>query len=192
MKMPAEIAAEAKRAIEALVAAKFSVATAESCTGGLVAGALTAIPGSSAVVYGGFVTYANTAKTAMLGVTARLIRDYGAVSAQVARAMADGARNKAHVDLAVAITGVAGPDGGTDKKPVGLVYLACATHEGTKVIEKRFGALGRDEVRQAATLEALKLVVDVATKGVAEARPAPASLASKPAPSGANHTAVAR
>jgi nicotinamide-nucleotide amidase len=192
MKMPAEIAAEAKRAIEALVAAKFSVATAESCTGGLVAGALTAIPGSSAVVYGGFVTYANTAKTAMLGVTARLIRDYGAVSAQVARAMADGARNKAHVDLAVAITGVAGPDGGTDKKPVGLVYLACATHEGTKVIEKRFGALGRDEVRQAAALEALKLVADVATNGVAEARPAPASLASKAAPSGANHTAVAR
>jgi nicotinamide-nucleotide amidase len=193
MKMPADVAAKAKAAIDALKAAKLSIATAESCTGGLVVGALTSVPGSSAVVYGGFVTYENSAKTAMLGVTARLIRDYGAVSAQVARAMADGARNKANVDLAIAITGVAGPDGGTEKKPVGLVYLACATHEGTKVIEKRFGALGRDEVRQAAVLEALTLVIDVATNGVAEARPVPASLANKPAPAtGKPATAVAR
>jgi len=110
----------------------------------------------------------------MLAVPARLIRDYGAVSAQVARAMADGARNKAHVDLAVSITGIAGPDGGSDKKPVGLVYLACATHEGTKVVEKRFGDLGRDGIREASTLAALALIADVATNGVQDARPAPA------------------
>jgi nicotinamide-nucleotide amidase len=174
MKMPPAIAAEAKKAVEALAAAKLSVVTAESCTGGLVGGALTSVPGSSAVVHGGFITYANAAKTAMLAVPARLIRDYGAVSAQVARAMADGARNKAHVDLAVSITGIAGPDGGSDKKPVGLVYLACATHEGTKVVEKRFGDLGRDGIREASTLAALALIADVATNGVQEARPAPA------------------
>ena len=93
---------------------------------------------------------------------------------QAARAMADGARNKANVDLAVSITGIAGPDGGSDKKPVGLVYLACATHEGTKVVEKRFGDLGRDGIREASVLAALALITDVATKGVQEARPAPA------------------
>jgi len=132
------------------------------------------VPGSSETVHGGFITYANAAKTAMIGVPARLIRDYGAVSAQVARAMADGARNRARVDLAVAVTGVAGPDGGTDSKPVGLVYLACATHEGTKVIEKRFGDLGRDGIREATVVEALRLLADVATNGVHQARPAPA------------------
>src|SRR6185437_8563831 len=122
MKMPDTVASEAKRAIEALKAGKLMVATAESCTGGLIAGALTSIAGSSDVVYGGFFTYANAAKTSMIGVPARLIRDYGAVSSQVARAMADGARNRARVDIAIAVTGVAGPSGGSEKKPVGLVY----------------------------------------------------------------------
>lgn len=171
MKMPEAVAAAAKQAIAALKAADFTVATAESCTGGLVAGALTSISGSSAVVYGGFVTYDNAAKTNMIGVPARLIRDYGAVSAQVARAMADGARNRGRVDVTVSTTGIAGPDGGTEKKPVGLVYFACATHEGTRVIERRFGELGRDAIREASVLVALELLTDVALHGVEERQP---------------------
>ncbi len=181
MQMPEAVATSAKAAIDALKAAKLTVATAESCTGGLIVGALTSIPGSSDVVYGGFVTYANGAKTTMIGVPARLIADYGAVSSQVARAMADGARNRANADLAIAVTGVAGPSGGSERKPIGLVYLACATHEGTRVIEKRFGDLGRDGVRQAAVLAALELVRDVVTTGVHEPRPDPRKAAAIPA-----------
>ncbi|GLQ57759.1 CinA family protein [Devosia nitrariae] len=156
----------AKRVIELLTQAKATIATAESCTGGLVAGALTDVPGSSAVFYGGYVTYDNAAKTRMIRVPARLIRDYGAVSNQVARAMADGARNTAHTDYALAVTGIAGPDGGSEKKPVGLVYLAVSSNEGTKVIERRFGDLGREAIRKAAVAEALKLVLDVVENGV--------------------------
>ena len=166
MKTPQPIAPQAKEAIAALKEAKLTIVTAESCTGGLIGGALTSISGSSEVVHGGFITYANTAKTAMIKVPARLIRDFGAVSAQVARAMADGARNTARTDLAISATGVAGPLGGTETKPVGLVYLACATHEGTRVVEKRFGDLGRDAIRQAAVAAALELVIDVAKNGV--------------------------
>jgi nicotinamide-nucleotide amidase len=171
MKMPEAIGSAAARAVAALKAGEMNVATAESCTGGLIAGALTSVPGSSAVVYGGFVTYANAAKTNLINVPARLIRDYGAVSSQVARAMADGARNRARVDIGIAVTGIAGPDGGTEKKPVGLVYFACATHEGTRVIEKRFGGLGRDAIREASVLAALELLTDIASNGVHEARP---------------------
>lgn len=139
---------------------KLSIATAESCTGGLIGGALTDVPGASAVFFGGFITYDNGAKTSMIRVPARMIRDHGAVSAQVARAMADGARNTARTDLAVAATGVAGPDGGTEKKPVGLVYLAVATKNFTTVVEKRFGDLPRAEIRAKAVEAALQLVVD--------------------------------
>jgi len=171
MKMPDAVAAAAKRAIDALKADELTVATAESCTGGLVAGALTSISGSSAVVYGGFVTYDNAAKTNMIGVPARLIRDYGAVSAQVARAMADGARNRGRVDIAISTTGIAGPDGGSEKKPVGLVYFACATHEGTKVVERKFGDLGRDGIREASVLAALELLTDIVVNGVEERQP---------------------
>jgi len=166
MQMPEAIAAQAQQTVDALKAAKLRIATAESCTGGLIAGALTSISGSSDVVYGGFVTYANDAKSKMIGVPARMIRDFGAVSAQVARAMADGARTTALTDLAVSVTGVAGPLGGSEKKPVGLVFLACATNEGTRVIEKRFGNLGRDAIRQASVAAALELVLDVVTNGV--------------------------
>ena len=158
MKMPPAIAAEAKKAVEALAAAKLSVVTAESCTGGLVGGALTSVPGSSAVVHGGFITYANAAKTAMLAVPARLIRDYGAVSAQVARAMADGARNKAHVDLAVSVTGIAGPDGGSADKPVGLVWFGLAVKDRPPVAEKRiFDNRGRDFIRRETVRHALEM-----------------------------------
>ncbi|WP_461382719.1 CinA family protein, partial [Devosia indica] len=104
--------------IDLLAERNQTLVTAESCTGGMIASALTDIPGASAAIYGGYITYANSAKSRMIQVQPRLIGDYGAVSNQVARAMADGARNTARVDFAVAATGIAGPDGGTEKKPV--------------------------------------------------------------------------
>ena len=152
-----------KRIIDILAETNQTIVTAESCTGGMIASALTDIPGASAAVYGGYVTYANTAKSRKIHVQARLIRDYGAVSNQVARAMADGARNTARADYAVAVTGIAGPDGGSDKKPVGLVYVAVSSELATVVIEHRFGDLGRDEVRKASVRAALDLVVQVLT-----------------------------
>ena len=151
----------AAQVIAQLTEAKKTLVTAESCTGGLIGATLTDVPGSSAAFYGGFITYANSAKSRMIHVQARLIRDYGAVSNQVARAMADGARNTAHVDLAVAVTGIAGPDGGSDKKPVGLVYVAVSSELATVVIEHRFGDIGRDAIRQASVQAALDLVLQV-------------------------------
>jgi nicotinamide-nucleotide amidase len=156
-------AGSGKRIIDILTEKKQSIVTAESCTGGMVASALTDIPGASAAVYGGYVTYANAAKSRMIHVQARLIRDYGAVSNQVARAMADGARNTARADYAVAVTGIAGPDGGSDKKPVGLVYIAVSSELATLVIEHKFGDLGRDEIRRASVAAALDLVLQVLT-----------------------------
>jgi nicotinamide-nucleotide amidase len=151
----------AKRVIELLIESKKTIVTAESCTGGLIAAALTDIPGSSAAFYGGYITYANAAKSRMIHVQARLIRDYGAVSNQVARAMADGARNTAHADYAVAVTGIAGPDGGSEKKPVGLVYVAVSSELATLVIEHRFGDLGRAEIRKLTVAAALDVVLQV-------------------------------
>nr|WP_295886814.1 CinA family protein [uncultured Devosia sp.] len=156
-------AGSGKRIIDILTEKKQSIVTAESCTGGMVASALTDIPGASAAVYGGYVTYANAAKSRMIHVQARLIRDYGAVSNQVARAMADGARNTARADYAVAVTGIAGPDGGSDKKPVGLVYIAVSSELATVVIEHQFGDLGRDDIRRASVSAALDLVLQVLT-----------------------------
>jgi nicotinamide-nucleotide amidase len=152
-----------KQIIDMLAADNKTIVTAESCTGGLIAAALTDIPGSSAAVYGGYVTYANAAKSRMIHVQARLIRDYGAVSNQVARAMADGARNTARADYAVAVTGIAGPDGGSEKKPVGLVYVAVSSELATVVIEHNFGDLGRDAIRKASVQAALDLVMQVLT-----------------------------
>lgn len=152
-----------KRIIDILTERNQTIVTAESCTGGMIASALTDIPGASAAVYGGYVTYANTAKSRMIHVQARLIRDYGAVSNQVARAMADGARNTARADYAVGVTGIAGPDGGSEKKPVGLVYIAVSSELATVVIEHRFGDLGRDEVRKASVRAALDLLLQVLT-----------------------------
>jgi nicotinamide-nucleotide amidase len=151
----------ARQIIELLTEAKKTIVTAESCTGGMIAAALTDIPGASAAVYGGYITYANAAKSRMIHVQARLIRDYGAVSNQVARAMADGARNTARADYAVAVTGIAGPDGGSDKKPVGLVYVAVSTELATVVIEHKFGDLGREEIRKASVKAALDVVIQV-------------------------------
>jgi nicotinamide-nucleotide amidase len=135
-----------------------TVATVESCTGGLVCGALTAIAGSSSMVLGGLVTYSNEAKTTLADVPAELILRHGAVSEPVARAMAEGGRERLSARLAVSITGVAGPDGGSEEKPVGLVHFACAGADRTLHREKRFGALGRDEIRRLSVLEALDLL----------------------------------
>jgi len=151
----------ARQIIELLTEAGKTIVTAESCTGGMIAATLTDIPGASAAVYGGYITYANAAKSRMIHVQARLIRDYGAVSNQVARAMADGARNTARADYAVAVTGIAGPDGGSDKKPVGLVYVAVSTELATVVIEHKFGDLGREEIRKASVRAALDVVIQV-------------------------------
>jgi nicotinamide-nucleotide amidase len=135
------------------------LATAESCTGGLIAALLTEIPGSSDVFERGFVTYSNDAKIEMIGVPAAFIADFGAVSPQVAAAMANGALHHSRADIAVAVTGVAGPGGGSDLKPVGLVYLAVADKGGaTLAKECRFGPLSRSEIRRASVVEALALV----------------------------------
>ncbi len=158
--LDSETLALARKVNDRLLAAKQMLVTAESCTGGLVAGALTSVAGSSAVLYGGFVTYANEAKTAMIGVPAQLIREHGAVSEPVARAMAEGARKTAGVDLAIAVTGIAGPGGGSDAKPIGLVHFAVATAEITEHREERFGDLGRDTIRQESVRVALTMILD--------------------------------
>lgn len=139
-----------------------TVATVESCTGGLVCGALTAISGSSSMVMGGLVTYSNEAKVALAGVPLALIETYGAVSEQVARAMAQGGRERLDAHLAVSVTGIAGPDGGSEAKPVGLVHFACASRSGVLHREKRFGVKGRDEIRRLSVLEALDLLREAA------------------------------
>jgi nicotinamide-nucleotide amidase len=135
------------------------VATAESCTGGLVVGALTEIAGSSDVVDRGFVTYSNAAKQAMLGVPAATLERHGAVSRETAEAMARGALTNSPADLVVAITGIAGPGGGSAAKPVGLVHFAAATRDGRLVHrEKRYGDIGRTEVRLRSVAEALAML----------------------------------
>lgn len=142
---------------------RLKIATAESCTGGLVAGALTEVPGSSAVVDRGFVTYSNEAKQQMLGVAAYILRDHGAVSRQTAEAMARGALGKANADLTVAITGIAGPGGESPGKPVGLVHFAAASRNGALVhTEMRYGDIGRASVRHKSVLQALAMLAAMA------------------------------
>lgn len=136
-----------------------TVATAESCTGGLLAAALTSVAGSSAVVERGFVTYTNVAKTQSLGVPHSLLNAHGAVSAEVAKAMAEGALAQSNADVAISITGIAGPGGATEDKPVGLVYFGLARENmRTFTSEKRFGELGRDGIREASVDYALELL----------------------------------
>lgn len=140
-------------------AKKLMIATAESCTGGLVAGALTEIAGSSDVFVEGFITYSNEAKMATLGVIVDTLDKFGAVSAPTAVAMAEGAIANSRADRSVAITGVAGPGGGTAAKPVGLVHFAAARRGGkTEFEHKNFGDIGRAEVRMAAVVHALELL----------------------------------
>jgi nicotinamide-nucleotide amidase len=139
------------------------VATAESCTGGLVAAALTAIAGSSDVVECGFVTYSDAAKQKLLGVPAATLQRHGAVSGETAAAMAKGALKRARADLAVSITGIAGPTGGSKQKPVGLVHFAAVGRNG-KMLERRrlFGNIGRRRVRERSVIEALALLARLA------------------------------
>jgi nicotinamide-nucleotide amidase len=141
-------------------AAGLMVATAESCTGGLVAALLTEIPGSSDVLERGFVVYSNEAKQELLGVPAETLQSHGAVSEEAARAMAEGALARSQADVAVSVTGIAGPDGGTAAKPVGLVHFACARRGAAPTVarEERFGDIGRPNVRLASVRVALDLL----------------------------------
>lgn len=144
----------------ALVARGWRIATAESCTGGLVAAACTARAGSSAWFERGYVTYSNAAKAESLGVEAALLARHGAVSAEVAQAMADGARRHARTELAVAITGIAGPGGGSAEKPVGTVWLAVAGGEGPPEAALLHAPGDRAAVRAAAVERALQLLIE--------------------------------
>ena len=155
----ADLREAAKRVLNLCRARGLHIVTAESCTGGLVAAALTEIPGSSDVVDCGFVTYSDEAKQAMLGVPAATLKRYGAVSAQTAKAMAAGALKNSRADLAVSITGIAGPGGGSKQKPVGLVYFAAAGRDGRRIARKRlYGEIGRRRVRLRSVAEALALL----------------------------------
>jgi len=153
------LVAQAADLLDACRAKGDLIATAESCTGGLVSTTLTAVPGSSDVFDRGFVTYSNTAKSEMLDVPYWLIEKHGAVSEDVARAMAGGALTHSNASLAVAVTGIAGPDGGTPEKPVGLVHFAAGRPDGPMHHERAvFGDLGRAEVRRRAVERALSLL----------------------------------
>ncbi|MGD9803708.1 MAG: CinA family protein [Hyphomicrobiaceae bacterium] len=144
--------------LEAMRLKGLRFASAESCTGGLIAALLTEIPGSSDVVDRGFVTYSNEAKNEMIGVKVELLTEFGAVSREVALAMAEGALEHSAADVSVAVTGVAGPGGGTATKPVGLVHIAAArTGAMTLHQECRFGPLDRAEIRAKTVVEALSL-----------------------------------
>lgn len=145
--------------IDALKARGWMMATAESCTGGLIAGAITDIAGSSTVFDRGFVTYSNTAKIEMLGVRAETLATQGAVSEEVAAEMAQGARDAAGVEIAVSVTGIAGP-GGSEFKPEGRVCFGLATPEGTQTETVEFGAIGRANVRAATVDHALALILN--------------------------------
>jgi nicotinamide-nucleotide amidase len=162
--LPSEIAELAQRVVTENAARGRTIALAESCTGGLVSAAITEIPGSSAVLGSGYVTYSNDAKMKMLGVNADILETFGAVSVAVAWAMAQGALAKSGADIAVAISGVAGPDGGTEKKPVGTVVFAVAEKgkdaEDVIADHKDFGSdKTRAEIRGFATLYALELLL---------------------------------
>lgn len=160
--LPPDLTAAASGVLERCQRAGLMLATAESCTGGLVAAALTAIAGSSAVVERGFVTYSNQAKAEMLRVPMALIGMHGAVSEPVARAMAHGALTHSRAHLAVAVTGIAGPGGGSADKPVGLVHFAAIRRQGAILADHHIFSGGRDAVRHQAVLTALELLARLA------------------------------
>lgn len=157
---PEDIQTLARQVIQSAATRGMRIATAESCTGGLVSAALTAVPGSSDVLDRGFVTYSNAAKSELLGVPGRLIDSEGAVSEPVARAMAEGAAARSNVPLSVSVTGVAGPGGGSRDKPVGLVHFAAIGPAGVVHAERRFGDLGREGVRLESVRVALGLLLE--------------------------------
>ncbi len=166
MMFGAELTARAAELIDICRRQKLMLASAESCTGGLIAGLITSIAGSSDAFEAGFVTYSNTAKARLLGVSPDLIAAHGAVSEEVARAMASGALQHCGADISVAVTGIAGPGGGTATKPVGLVHCAAARRNGAVIHRKlQLGAIGRDEVRMAAVSEAIGMLYALVLPG---------------------------
>ena len=160
--LPSELLADARKVIDVCREAGLKIATVESCTGGLLAGALTSIAGSSEVVERGFVTYSNEAKSEQVDVPGALIDAHGAVSEEVARAMAEGGVAQSRADLAIAITGIAGPDGGTAAKPVGLVHIAGARDGRETLHLARVFSGDRDDVRLASVSAGLGLLLSIA------------------------------
>jgi nicotinamide-nucleotide amidase len=161
---PPDIEALAARIIASFAERGLTVATAESCTGGLIVGALTEIAGSSAVVDRSFVTYSNQAKMDLLGVTSDTLAGFGAVSRETALQMVAGALPRSGADLAVAVTGIAGPGGGSDEKPVGLVHIAARSRSGILLHkEMRYGDLGREGIRLATVRTALEMLREAAS-----------------------------
>lgn len=152
---------QAEKLVELLKASGMTCATAESCTGGMVGAAITAVPGSSEVYLGGVVSYANSVKEGVLGVSSRTLETVGAVSEECAVEMAEGVRKLTSADIAVSITGIAGPGGGSEEKPVGLVWFARATANGT-ISDKAIFSGSRSEVREAAMRHALGLIATAA------------------------------
>ena len=163
--IPSATSAEIEKLATLLLTKQWRLVTAESCTGGLIATALTAIAGSSSVVMAGFVTYANDAKQRMVGVRAESLAQYGAVSAEVAREMAEGARERAGVSLALSCTGIAGPGGATPGKPVGLVFIGCARKGAATQVERHVFPGDRAAVRAATVAAALNLAARSVTGG---------------------------
>lgn len=159
MLFPDALIAKAGALLDACRSKGVRLATAESCTGGLIAALLTEIPGSSEVLDRGFVTYSNQAKREMLGVADVLLNQHGAVSAEVARAMVAGALHESHAQLGIAVTGIAGPDGGTDDKPVGLVYFSSATNNGSVGVERFIFKGDRTAIRLATVDQALTMLM---------------------------------
>jgi len=162
--LPAVTLDAARGLLAALEGRRMTLATAESCTGGLIAAALTAIPGSSAVVTRGYVTYSNDAKHEMLGVPNALFAEVGAVSEEVARAMAEGALRASGAAMALSCTGIAGPGGATPNKPVGLVYIGCATRAGPAAVSRHVFPGDRAAVRAATVAEAFALALSALAK----------------------------
>jgi nicotinamide-nucleotide amidase len=160
---PAELEAQAEGVVAFFKERRLMLSTAESCTGGLIAGVLTEIAGSSAVVDRGFVTYTNQAKMDLLGVLPATLDEFGAVSPETALQMVRGALYRSNADVAVAVTGIAGPTGGSAEKPVGLVHLAAASRSGRMIHrEMRYGAIGRSAVRLATVGTALEMLMEAA------------------------------
>lgn len=157
---PEQIESQARRVVVRATERGLTIATAESCTGGLVAAAVTEIAGSSAVLDRGFVTYSNAAKMRMLGVAEATLDAHGAVSRETALEMARGAVEQSGAAISVAVTGVAGPGGGSPDKPVGLVHFAAAGPDGVVHVERRFGDIGRQAVRRASVEQALEMLLE--------------------------------
>ncbi len=158
-----DIVAAAETLLDICKRKNLLIATAESCTAGLVAGTLTEVPGTSSILDRGFITYSNDAKHEMLGVSRHILKQYGAVSRETAEAMARGVLGHSKVHLAVSVTGIAGPNGGNTDKPVGLVHFAAATRGGKLIhAEKRYGNIGRDKVRKQSVLQAFLMLHDLA------------------------------